>query len=76
MPFVLDGAPSLPVDSVQALVALARRSPASWAMRRAAGAPHHIYMELFKSMTGTDMKHVPYRGGGPALDDVARATCR
>ena len=34
------------------------------------GAPHHIYMELFKSMTGTDIKHIPYRGGGPALNDV------
>jgi tripartite-type tricarboxylate transporter receptor subunit TctC len=34
------------------------------------GAAHHIYMELFKSMAGVDIKHVPYRGGGPALADV------
>jgi len=35
------------------------------------GAPHHVYMELFMHMTGTDLKNVPYRGGGPALADVA-----
>jgi tripartite-type tricarboxylate transporter receptor subunit TctC len=35
------------------------------------GAPHHIYMELLMHMTGTAMKNVPYRGGGPALADVA-----
>jgi tripartite-type tricarboxylate transporter receptor subunit TctC len=34
------------------------------------GAPHHVYMELFKSTTGTDIKHIPYHGGGPALGDV------
>ena len=34
------------------------------------GAPHHIYMELLKSMTGVDIRHIPYRGGGPALNDV------
>ena len=34
------------------------------------GTAQHVYGELFKSMTGVDMLHVPYRGGGPALIDV------
>ena len=71
VPFVLVVNPALPVDGVADLVRLAKSKPgeliyASGGM----GAPHHIYMELFKSMTGTDIKHIPYRGGGPALNDV------
>src|SRR5262249_34793794 len=34
------------------------------------GVPHHLYMELFKSMTGIKASHVPYRGSLPALNDV------
>src|SRR5207237_2476467 len=34
------------------------------------GAPHHLYAELFKSMTGIQMTHVPYKGSLPALNDV------
>jgi len=63
--------PSLPGNSVADLVALARSKPGALSYASGGmGAPHHIYMELFKSMTGTDIKHIPYRGGGPALADV------
>ena len=34
------------------------------------GSPPHVSGELFKMMTGVDMVHVPYRGGGPALTDL------
>src|ERR1041385_7957142 len=34
------------------------------------GAPHHLYAELFKSMTGIQLTHVPYKGSVPALNDV------
>src|SRR4029453_14295782 len=58
-------------NSVADLVALARSKPGALSYASGGmGAPHHIYMELFKSMTGTDIKHIPYRGGGPAVADV------
>jgi tripartite-type tricarboxylate transporter receptor subunit TctC len=71
VPFVLVVNPSLPARSVAELVALARSKPGELSYASGGmGAAHHIYVELFKSMTGVDIKHVPYRGGGPALADV------
>jgi tripartite-type tricarboxylate transporter receptor subunit TctC len=71
VPFVLVVNPAVPVGSVAELVKLARSKPGELSYASGGmGAPHHIYMELFKSMTGTDIKHIPYRGGGPALNDV------
>jgi tripartite-type tricarboxylate transporter receptor subunit TctC len=71
VPFVLVVNPSLPVGSVSDLIKLAKARPGELSYASGGmGAPHHIYMELFKSMTGTDIRHIPYRGGGPALGDV------
>lgn len=71
VPFVLVVNPSVPADSVAELVKLAKSRPGELSYASGGmGAPHHIYMELFKSMTGADIKHIPYRGGGPALNDV------
>jgi tripartite-type tricarboxylate transporter receptor subunit TctC len=71
VPFVLVVHPSLPVGSVSDLIKLAKARPGELSYASGGmGAPHHIYMELFKSMTGTDIRHIPYRGGGPALGDV------
>ncbi len=71
VPFVLVVSPSLSVGSVAELVALAKSRPGELSYASGGmGAPHHVYMELFKSMTATDIKHIPYRGGGPALNDV------
>ena len=71
VPFVLTVHPSLGVKTAQELIALARSKPGQFSYASGgAGAPHHIYAELLKSMTGIDIKHVPYRGGGPALNDV------
>ena len=71
VPFVLIVHPSLPVDTVAGLVELAKAKPGALSYASGGGgAPHHIYAELFKSMTGIDIKHIPYRGGGPALTDV------
>ena len=71
VPFVLVVHPSLGVSTLADLVALAKSKPGELVYASAGiGAPHHIYAELLMKMTGIEMKHVPYRGGGPALNDV------
>jgi tripartite-type tricarboxylate transporter receptor subunit TctC len=63
--------PSVPVKNAKELVALARAEPN--ALRHGStgiGSPHHLAAEIFKSMTGVKMIHVPYRGAAPALVDV------
>jgi tripartite-type tricarboxylate transporter receptor subunit TctC len=70
-PFLLIVNPDLPVHSVKELIAYAKANPGKLSYGSGGvGAPHHLYMELFKSMTGTQMTHVPYKGSLPALDDV------
>jgi len=70
-PFVLIVNPELPVHSVAELVALAKDKPGQLSFGSAgAGTPHQLYAELFKSMTGIEMGHVPYRGSLPLLNDV------
>jgi tripartite-type tricarboxylate transporter receptor subunit TctC len=70
-PFVLIVKPSLPVKSVQDLIALAKEKPGQLSFGSAGpGSPHHLFAELFASMTGTKMNHVVYRGSVPALNDV------
>jgi tripartite-type tricarboxylate transporter receptor subunit TctC len=70
-PFLLLVNPALPVHSVKELVAYAKAHPGQLSYGSGGvGAPHHLYMELFKSMTGTQMTHVPYKGSLPALTDV------
>jgi tripartite-type tricarboxylate transporter receptor subunit TctC len=71
VPFVLVVNPKLPATTVMELVALAKSKPGELNYASAGvGAPHHIYAELLKSMTGIDIRNVSYRGGGPALQDV------
>jgi tripartite-type tricarboxylate transporter receptor subunit TctC len=71
-PYVLVVAPSLPVRSVTELIKLAKEKPGQLSYASAGpGTPHHLFPELFKSMTGIEMAHVPYRGSVPALTDVA-----
>ncbi len=70
-PFILIVNPSLPVHSVADLVALAKQKPGQLSYGSGGpGAPHHLYAELLKSMTGIEMTHVPYKGSLPALNDV------
>jgi tripartite-type tricarboxylate transporter receptor subunit TctC len=70
-PFVLIVNPSLPVHTVAELIALAKEKPGQLSFGSAGpGTPHHLYAELFKSMTGVEMGHVPYRGSLPLLTDV------
>jgi tripartite-type tricarboxylate transporter receptor subunit TctC len=63
--------PSVPVRNAKELIALAKANPN--ALRHGStgiGSPHHLAAEIFKSMTGVKMIHVPYKGAGPALTDV------
>ena len=63
--------PSLPVRSVKELVALARARPGAITYASSgSGTSTHISAELFKAMTKTDLVHVPYKGGGPAVIDL------
>jgi tripartite-type tricarboxylate transporter receptor subunit TctC len=71
VPFVLVVNPKLPVNSVMELVALARSKPGHFSYASAGiGTQHHVNAELLKTLTGISVNHVPYRGGGPALQDV------
>ena len=70
-PNVLVVNPSLPVNSVQELVALAKAKPGQLVYASTGvGSNGHFGMELFKHMTGTNILHVPYKGGPPALIDT------
>jgi tripartite-type tricarboxylate transporter receptor subunit TctC len=71
LPFVLVVHPSLPVQSVTDLIAYAKQHPGQLSYATAGpGTPHHLFAEVFKSMTGIEMAHVPYRGTQPGLNDV------
>jgi tripartite-type tricarboxylate transporter receptor subunit TctC len=70
--FCLVASPSLPVNSVADLIALAKAKPGELTYASAGIAtPHQIFAEQFKIMTGTDMRHIPYKGAVPGLTDVA-----
>jgi tripartite-type tricarboxylate transporter receptor subunit TctC len=70
-PHVMVVNPSVPAKSVPELIAYAKAYPGRLNMALAGnGTGVHMAGELFKMMTGVDMVHVPYRGGGPALTDL------
>jgi tripartite-type tricarboxylate transporter receptor subunit TctC len=63
--------PSLPVNSVKDLVALAKQKPGDLQYASAGiGSFQHLGGELFKLMAGVDILHVPFKGGGPAMVDI------
>jgi tripartite-type tricarboxylate transporter receptor subunit TctC len=62
---------SLPVRTIPDLISLLKQHPNKYAFASSGqGTSLHLSGEMFKVMTGTDMLHVPYKGGGPALTDV------
>ena len=62
---------ALPVRTIPELIALLKKDPGKYAFASSGqGTSLHLSGELFKLMTGTDMLHVPYKGGGPATTDV------
>ena len=62
---------SMPVGTVKELIAYAKAQPGKLNYASVGeGTPNHLAMELFKSMTGTQMVHVPYKGAAPAVTDL------
>jgi tripartite-type tricarboxylate transporter receptor subunit TctC len=70
-PNVMEVTPSLPVKTVQEFIAYCKANPGKINMASSgSGTSVHLSGELFKTMTGCDMLHVPYKGAGPALTDL------
>ena len=71
IPFLLVANPSVNAGSVKELIALAKARPGQLNYASSGyGGPSHMAMELFRSMTGVDLHHVPYKGAGPAATDL------
>ncbi len=63
--------PDFPANDVKQLIALAKAQPGKLSYASSGpGTPMHIGTELFKVSTGTDITHIPYRGSGPAVQDI------
>jgi tripartite-type tricarboxylate transporter receptor subunit TctC len=70
-PNVLAINPTLPVTTVKGLITLAKQKPGELNYASAGvGSFQHLGGELFKLLAGVDIVHVPYKGGGPAMQDV------
>ena len=68
VPYVMVVDPKLPVKTVQEFIALAKSQPGKMNYASAGnGSTHHFCGELFKSMTGIDIQHIPYKGSGPGI---------
>lgn len=71
MPIALVVNPSEPIKNVQELIAYGKANPGKLTFGSAGtGTTQHLAGELFKSMTGLEITHVPYRGGAPAMTDL------
>src|SRR3989440_11888823 len=63
--------PSTPFRTVADVIELSKREPDKWSYGTSGlGGPHHLSGEYFKSVTGANLLHVPYKGGGPAMTDL------
>jgi tripartite-type tricarboxylate transporter receptor subunit TctC len=63
--------PALPIHSIKELIAYAKARPGQLSYASTGnGTPTHLAAELFKTMTGVDMVHVPYKGAAPAVVDL------
>jgi tripartite-type tricarboxylate transporter receptor subunit TctC len=70
-PYVVVVNPKVPVANIRELVEYAKKNPGKLSFGSSgAGAASHLSAELFKSMAGVDLLHVPYKGTGPAVTDL------
>src|SRR6201994_3696199 len=71
VPNILVVTPDLPVKTLADVIAYAKSAPDGIDMASSGnGTLQHLSLEMFRFMTGSKVNHVPYRGGGPALNDV------
>ncbi|MBL8673577.1 MAG: tripartite tricarboxylate transporter substrate binding protein, partial [Rhodospirillales bacterium] len=71
VPLIIVAHPSHPATSVADLIARAKAAPGKLGYASAGvGSSQHLSMELFKSRAGADIAHVPYKGSGPAMQDL------
>ena len=71
VPLILASTINFPAHSVKELVALAKAKPGEINYASGgSGASSHLAMELFKSMAGVQMNHIPYKGTGPLITDL------
>ncbi len=77
VPLMMASHPALPARSVKELIAHAKASPGQVNYGSGgSGASSHLAMELFKSMAGVDLVHVPYKGVGPMITDMLAGQVR
>jgi tripartite-type tricarboxylate transporter receptor subunit TctC len=70
-PNVIAVHPSFPARDYAGFIAELKKSPGKYSYSSSGtGGIGHLQMELYKSLTGTFVTHIPYRGGGPALNDT------
>jgi tripartite-type tricarboxylate transporter receptor subunit TctC len=70
-PLLIVAHPSLPASNVRELIALAKLKPGLLNYASGgSGSPSHLVMELFKSMAGVNIVHVPYKGGAPVMTAI------
>ena len=70
-PYIVAVHPSLPVKNIKELIALAKAQPNTINYASSGtGANVHLVTEMFTSMTGTKMVHIPYKGTGPGVVDT------
>ena len=69
MAFIAVAHPSVPAANLRELAQYARQNPGKLTFASTSAGPH-IVGELFKQATGTDLVHVPYKGAGPAINDL------
>jgi tripartite-type tricarboxylate transporter receptor subunit TctC len=69
LPLIMSVNAELPARSVAEVIAVAKQQPLHFASSGSGGAPH-MAAELFKSVTGAPIVHVPYKGSGPAVADL------
>src|SRR5918995_899762 len=69
MAFIAVAHPSVPAKDLKELAQYARQNPGKLTFASTSAGPH-IVGELFKQATGTDLVHVPYKGAGPAINDL------